>query len=148
MRRERGRAPVDQRWDRVAEHKLIVLVEDLGLVAQQAELDPKPAAVEEQVESKTFLGQLQRYYEQAKEAGTTQIGTQVRLLRLKLERGPSSPELYRVSEFAPVTTTGDFTIDHRGFRTFRFLNHWWALVWAEGLQRSSAAAPERAGDSV
>ena len=84
----------------------------------------------------------------AKEAGTTQIGTQVRLLRLKLERGPSSPELYRVSEFAPVTTTGDFTIDHRGFRTFRFLNHWWALVWAEGLQRSSAAAPERAGDSV
>lgn len=62
--------------------------------------------------------------------GRSSVRVQLTLLELKLARGPRGPEVYRKSDFGVPAPQGDVVIDQRRFRTYQWLNHWWALVWA------------------
>jgi hypothetical protein len=69
--------------------------------------------------------------------------SQMKLLSLKLRRGLDVPEQYRKSDFVALAAgEDDVEIDHRRFRTYQYLNHWWSIALANRA-RGSAIVVER-----
>ena len=71
--------------------------------------------------------------------GATELGAQLRLLELKLIRGPRSPERYQAHDFIPmIDPAQDKPIDLTERRQMVYLNHWWAIFAAMKMQGVSA----------
>lgn len=61
----------------------------------------------------------------------------MKLLSLKLRRGLYATEQYRKSDFIPLSEgEKDMDIDHRKFRTYQYLNHWWSILLANRARYS------------
>ena len=69
---------------------------------------------------------------------------QMKLLSLKLRRGMYVPEQYRKSDFVALAPgEEDVDIDHRQFRTYQYLNHWWSIVLANRLRYARIVVERR-----